>query len=245
MSENAKNQLKVVYFVPVARRSLQLYDLRIAFDQGKERFSMTKTKIFGIGLNKTGTTSLKQAFVQLGFRHLDRKPRLFKHWKKREFEQIFDWIEDYETFEDWPWPLMVPELLERYPDAKFILTRRTDARTWVESLKRQAEKTNPDNNPRKVIYGHSYPHGHEAAHIAFYEKHLEKVRAFFANKPAQLSEFCWEEGDSWPDICAFLGVDQPRKPFPHANKSKKNGRADPEFLYENQRRIQEKLKNLN
>jgi len=129
---------------------------------------MTDTKIFGIGLNKTGTTSLKQVFVHLGFAHFHRKPRLLKHWKKREYDEIFEWIEGYTTFEDWPWPLMVPELLERYPTAKFILTRRKDPETWVESLKRQSERTNPDNNPRQVIYGYSYPHGYEEEHIAYY-----------------------------------------------------------------------------
>lgn len=205
---------------------------------------MTKPKIFGIGLNKTGTSSLKQVFVQLGFVHLDRKPRLMKHWKKREYDQIFDFIEDYQTFEDWPWPLMVPELLERYPTAKFILTRRKDPETWVESLKRQSEKTNPDNNPRQVIYGHHYPHGYEAEHIAYYEAHLERMRALFANRGDQFAEFCWETGDGWAEVCAFLGVRKPFKSFPHANRSGKSPSADPEFLYENQRRIQEQLKSL-
>jgi len=205
---------------------------------------MTHTKIFGIGLNKTGTTSLKQAFVELGFRHFDRKPKLFKHWKMREFAEIFDWIEDYESFEDWPWPLMVPELLERYPDAKFILTRRISAQKWVESLKRQSERTNPDNNPRRAIYGHAYPHGVEAEHIAFYEAHLTQTRALFDHAPARFAEFCWEDGQGWAELCAFLGCAAPNKPFPHANKSSKTVTADPEFLYENQKRIQKQLKDL-
>lgn len=205
---------------------------------------MSKTRIFGIGLNKTGTSSLKVAFETLGFRHLSRKPRLFKHWKKREFDTIFEWIEDYETFEDWPWPLMVPELIERYPDAKFILTRRATPQKWVESLKRQSEKTNPDNNPRKVIYGYDYPHGYEAEHIAFYQNHLETMRLIFADRPGQLAEFCWEEGQGWPELCGFLGVNAPKGAFPHANRSAGGAAADPEFLYENQRLIQKQLKNF-
>lgn len=205
---------------------------------------MTDTKIFGIGLNKTGTTSLKQVFVHLGFAHFHRKPRLLKHWKKREYDEIFEWIEGYTTFEDWPWPLMVPELLERYPTAKFILTRRKDPETWVESLKRQSERTNPDNNPRQVIYGYSYPHGYEEEHIAYYNAHLDRMRGMFADRPAQFAEFCWEKGDGWAEVCKFLGVKKPRKSFPHANRSGKDGLANPGFLYENQRRIQEQLKKL-
>ena len=206
---------------------------------------MTDIKIFGIGLNKTGTTSLKQAFQILGYRHLDRKPRLFKLWKKREYDEIFEAIDAYQSFEDWPWPLMVPQLIERYPNALFILTKRASAQIWVESLKRQAERTNPDNNPRSVIYGHNYPHGHEDAHVAFYETHLKTCRELFVRRASQFAELCWDDGDGWTELCSFLGQKIPRQPFPHANKSSKAAHSDPEFLYENQRRIQEKLKNLN
>lgn len=205
---------------------------------------MTRPKIFGIGLNKTGTTSLKQAFEQLGYRHLSRKPRLFKLWKRQQYDEIFDFIDDFETFEDWPWPLMVPQLATRFPDAKFVLTRRKSATIWVESLKRQSEQTNPDNNPRRAIYGHDYPHGHEADHIAFYEKHMMEVRSFFADAPERLLDVCWDDGEGWPELCNFLECPKPWGGFPHANKSSANEKRRTEFREENQRRIQQKLKKL-
>ena len=204
---------------------------------------MGTQKIFGVGLNKTGTTSLKLALEALGYRHLGRKPRLFKFWKQGKFDEIFEWIEDYQSFEDWPWPLMVPELLERYPDALFILTRRGNGTKWVESLKRHSEKTNPDQNPRLHIFGHPYPHGFEEEHLSFYEAHLKKVRAAFQGRRSQFIELCWEEGDGWEELCGFLGKKVPKRDFPHANQSRLAD-ADPEFLYENQRRIQKQLKNL-
>ncbi len=204
---------------------------------------MSRAKVFGIGLNKTGTTSLKLAFEKLGYRHLARKPRLLKYWKRREYDAIFEWIEDYETFEDWPWPLMVPELVDRYPDAKFILTRRASPEKWVESLKRHAERTNPDNNPRQTIFGRSYPHGYEAEHIRYYQDHLNRVQGLFAARPDKFLELCWEEGDGWRELCDFLALPVPRKAFPHANKST-SADSDPEVLHENQRRIQLQLKNL-
>lgn len=208
------------------------------------RAKRARQKVFGVGLNKTGTTSLKQAFVALGYKHLDRSPALFKHWKKREYDEIFDAIDAFESFEDWPWPLMVPQLLERYPDARFILTRRSSAQIWLDSLKRQAEKTNPDNNPRRSIYGHTYPHGHEAEHLAFYESHLRSVRDMLSERPQQFVELCWDEGDDWGALCTFLGEKKPRTPFPHANKSTdfKPDRSD--FYDENQRRIEEKLREM-
>ena len=203
-------------------------------------------KVFGIGLNKTGTTSLKLAFERLGFRHLSRKPRLFKLWKNRDFEAIFDFIEAYDTFEDWPWPLMVPELLERYGDrAKFVLTRRRSGPVWVESLKKHAERTNPQNNPRKAIFGHAFPHGREREHILFYDWHLLRTREAFADAGLEhrLIELCFEEGDGWAELCGFLGKPVPDRAFPRANRADE-ANPNPEFVAENQRLIKKAVENI-
>lgn len=195
-------------------------------------------KIFGVGLNKTGTTSLKLAFQKLGYEHLDRRPRLFKLWQKRNFTEIFEQIEDYETFEDWPWPLMVKELLDHYGDkAQFILTRRRSAEAWVESLKKHSLRTHPVRNPREAIFGHPYPHGYEEKHIAFYNAHLARTRELFVDRQDQFVELCWEDGQGWDELCAFLNVKAPRKPFPHANRAD-SSEIDAERFEENQRLIE-------
>lgn len=195
-------------------------------------------KIFGVGLNKTGTTSLKLAFQKLGFDHLDRRPRLFKLWQKQKFDVIFEHIHEFESFEDWPWPLMVPELLEHFDkEAVFVLTRRKSPLAWVESLKNHSLRTHPIRNPRQAIFGHPYPHGYEDEFMAFYEAHLENTRALFSDRPDQLVELCWEEGDGWKELCSFLNVKVPNKPFPHANRADSSD-IDPERLAENQRLIE-------
>lgn len=190
---------------------------------------MEQTKIFGVGLNKTGTTSLKQAFTELGFKHFARKPRLLRLWNNGKFDDIYKAIEGYDSFEDWPWPLMVPELLQRYGrDARFILTRRLTPEIWVESLVKHAARTNPHNNPRRIVYGYANPAGHEADHIDFYVRHLARTRAFLEkHAPDQFIEICFEEGDGWEEICGFLGRVVPEKPFPHANQSRATDFAPP------------------
>ena len=201
-------------------------------------------KVFGIGLNKTGTTSLKKAFVRLGFNHLERRPRLFKLWRNRRFEPIFEHAEEYESFEDWPWPLMVAELLEYYGDrARFVMTRRTSANAWVESLKRHAERTNPVQNPRKHIFGYDYPHGREAEHMAIYDRHQAHVAALFKGCEHQLCTLCWEDGDGWPELCEFLDRPVPSGAFPRANRSV-DAQPDPEFVAENRRRIEAQLADI-
>ena len=185
-------------------------------------------KVFGIGLNKTGTTSLRLALKTLGFRHLDRQPRLFRAWRAGDLRPIMEAADQHDSFEDWPWPLIVPELLDRYGGrARFVLTLRRTPLAWVESLKRHSERTNPGHNPRRDIYGFDYPHGAEGAHIAFYQRHATDVRRLFERAGARdlLLECAWDAGDGWQELCRFLERPVLSKPFPHANRS---GEADPD-----------------
>jgi hypothetical protein len=195
-------------------------------------------KIFCIGLNKTGTTSLGEALMALGFRHLGHRGRLMRAWIEGDMAPIFKAADRHDSFDDWPWPLIYRQLFERYEQAKFILTRRHSAEAWVESLKGHAERTDPDGNPRRAIFGHDYPHGREPEHIAFYDAHNAGVRAFFRERDAQdqLVELCWEEGHGWPDLCAFVERSTPDTPFPHISPADAPAR-NPAFVAENRRRI--------
>ena len=40
---------------------------------------------------------------------------------------------------------------------------------------------------------------------------------FFACEPNRLLEICWENGDGWQQLCAFLGCPVPTMPLPHCN----------------------------
>ncbi len=203
-------------------------------------------KVFGIGLNKTGTSSLKLALQALGYRHHSRRGKVTSAYFKGNRDVIFKASDDFESFEDWPWPLLYRELFERYGDsARYILTVRKSPQVWLDSLKGHSEKTNPQNNPREGIYGFAYPHGAEAEHIAFYEKHNRNVREFFASNNAehQLVELCWENGDGWPELCAHLSEPDPKTEFPHANNNRSSS-ADIDVLEENRRLINNQLDEL-
>lgn len=202
-------------------------------------------KVFGLGLNKTGTSSLKVALRRLGYEHFRRQGRMAHAYFERDWDALFKVTDDFESFEDWPWPLMYRELFARYGDsARYILTTRKSPGVWVESLKKHAVATKSGGIIRKNIYGYRYPHGVEAAHMAFYEAHNAAVRAFFAeHAPHLFLEVCWENGDGWPELCDFLLEPRRGKQFPHANKE---GTAppDPEVIAENERRIKRHLRNL-
>ena len=202
-------------------------------------------KVFGIGLNKTGTSSLKIALRRLGFNHCRRQGRLAHAYFEQDWPTLFEVSDALESFEDWPWPLMYRELFERYGDsARFVLTTRKTPEIWVESLKKHARVTRSSGIIRKNVYGYRYPHGVEAAHMAFYEKHNAEVRAFFAeHAPHLLLEVCWENGDGWAELCKFLDEPLRKTRFPHANREG-SAHADPEVIAENERRIKRQLRNL-
>lgn len=183
---------------------------------------MTRPKVFGIGLNKTGTTTLGTALETLGYRHQSVRPDLQRAWLRGDREKVFAVTDAYESFEDWPWPLMYKDLFARYPDARFVLTMRSSPETWLKSLKAHAMFTKPLWSCRKGAYGYHYPHHSEQAHLDFYNRHHDEVVAFFEAQGAmdRLKVICWEQGDGWPELCDFLGIDAPEGAIPHANATK-------------------------
>jgi hypothetical protein len=182
----------------------------------------TGRKIVGIGLNKTGTTTLAACLKSLGYqRHVTVSAKLLASYRNGNIEDIFRVVEANDTFEDWPFPLAFKEIFYRFGErARFVLTTRKDARTWVESLKTQSLRTPPQGHLRLLAYGYNYPHGLEQEHMAIYERHNEEVRAFFRHHRSEhlLLEVCWERGDGWPELCGFLGVPVPSRDFPHQHK---------------------------
>lgn len=182
-----------------------------------------RPKVFGIGLNKTGTKSLAAGLTRLGYRGTTYDLALTRAVMSGRMRPVWRVVRRYDCFEDWPWPLIFRQLDERYPGSKFILTTRRDSETWLQSLKRHAERTGPTEF-RRLIYGYEMPDGHEREHIRFYEEHNAAVRSYFQDRPDQLLEVCWETGDGWAELCPFLGLPVvAEESFPHRNASPGTG----------------------
>ena len=175
-------------------------------------------KIVGIGLNKTGTKTLGACLQHWRLKHASFSSEAFELWRNNDLTALMSWVENYQSFEDWPWPLIFKEIDRKFPGSKFILTRRKDPHGWFESLCRHAELTGPTVF-RKYVYGYEMPHGHKDAHIRCYEEHLQSVRKYFLSRADALLEVCWEEGSGWPELAQFLKLPVPTRPFPRANKA--------------------------
>jgi len=187
---------------------------------------MADRKVVGLGFHKTGTQTLVTCFKHWGLRHRGFDPDSFALWNRHGVTQdLLSIVEDYQSFDVWPWALMYREIDGRFPGSKFVLTRRTSSDVWFESLCKHAEWTGPTVH-REMLYGHSMPHDHKAEHVGRYEAHHAAVREHFADRPDDLLEVCWEEGDGWPELGAFLGLPIGEAPFPHANPSSLARRAE-------------------
>lgn len=176
-------------------------------------------KIFGIGLSKTGTTSLAHALELLGYKTRDY-PGLV-HYSPGDLTSIDAGLLDtHDALTDTPIPSFYRELDARYPDAKFILTVR-DAEGWLKSCKKQftqklADKQNDAHNQLFMdIYGCTM--FDEQKFRAAYDRFINGVQDYFNGRPGKLLIMNVVAGDGWETLCPFLNKSIPDIPFPKAN----------------------------
>ncbi|WP_227271828.1 sulfotransferase family protein [Roseobacter weihaiensis] len=184
--------------------------------------------VFGIGLSKTGTTSLNEALNILGFRaeHLPPATRVAPAGKI-----VLDWpwwLSKCDAATDLSVAAVFEELRALFPRARFIYTPR-DLDKWLDSCRRHfthdlaarrvAQKNFHLMELSQAFYG-SFLYD-EALYRAAYLRHDTAVRAAFAGDPAFL-EYNLTENPDWVPLCDFLERPVPQAPFPNANK----GRTD-------------------
>ena len=178
-------------------------------------------KVFGIGLNKTGTSSLHQALELLGYRSLhfggletyDRMVRAIDEGKP--MLSVLD-----------PEPDAISDVLAvtfyfyladvQYPGSKFILTVR-EMDDWLDSRRRHVERNQRMKDAGQ--YDGEFVTVDLEAWAMEYQRHEAVVRAYFAQRPADL--LCFRPADSdWEPLCDFLGRPAPAQPFPWENRDR-------------------------
>lgn len=179
---------------------------------------MSRAKVFCIGFHKTGTTSLELALRRLGYRVKGSFGTKDPDIASKVHEMAYAMVEQYDAFEDNPWPILYRELDARFPGSKFVLTRRP-SENWIRSQVQDFAST--ETPMRRWIYGENAgcPLGNEATYIARYERHNREVQEYFATRPDDLLVIDLPNDDGWSRLCPFLGQPIPKQPFPHANKA--------------------------
>lgn len=198
-------------------------------------------KVIGAGFGRTGTTSMKEALELLGYNKCHHMREVMLSRKQVEmFDRVsknmeVDWDEVFEGFEaavDWPAAARYQELMEKYPEARVILTAR-DPEAWYEST---ADTIYALSNcippiislliPRvrnvmamvqRLIWGGVFDGRFEEKQYAIdvYNKNVAEVIANVPND--RLLVHYATEG--WQPICEFLDKPIPAQPYPHSNES--------------------------
>lgn len=204
-----------------------------------------KQKIFCIGLNKTGTTSMKKAMEELNFKVGNQREAelLFDDWIKRDFKRLINYCKTAEFFQDAPFsfPYTFIAMDLAFPGSKFILTIRDDAVQWYNSLIRFHGKlwgngnvppTSEDLKNANYIYP-SFPfysrmHLHNVSErdpynkdilIDYYKMHNKNVIDYFRHRSKDLLVLNIAEIDAFKKLVDFLNITSNRTDFPWENKT--------------------------
>lgn len=204
-------------------------------------------EVIGAGFGRTGTKSLQVALQKLGFGPCYHMTEVFTHpehlplWeaaiegKPVEWERIFG---DYQAAVDWPAAAFYRELMERYPQAKVILTVR-DPDRWYESAYQTIYNTQEMassplfslgalfvprlRNMRRAAlavaelawertFGGRFEDREHA--VAVFERLNEEVKEHVPDERLLV----YEVSEGWEPLCEFLGVERPEgETFPHLN----------------------------
>lgn len=203
---------------PVASRNFAASDMWIA---------PLPTRIFGIGMHKTGTTSLHTALQMLG---LDSAHWKSAHWAKAIWTEMRDYgysptLERHYALCDLPLPLLYKELDQAYPGSKFILTMR-DESAWLASVEKHWSY---DRNPFRQVWDtdafthqiHCVLYGRKMfdadIFLKRYRQHNAQVMHYFRNRPNDLLVLDMGSVRSWEKLCGFLDRPMPLMAFPKVN----------------------------
>jgi hypothetical protein len=180
--------------------------------------SQAKTKVFGIGLNKTATFSLHEALGLLGYKGLHHggletmnlvqqaidggKPMLtYLDPSLEAFTDIFG-ITYFFFLAD-----------AQYPGSRFILTVR-DLEDWLDSRRRHVEKDQRVKGADHEGVMNVDLDGWRTEYL----RHEAVVRAYFADRPSDLLVLDITAGQGWEPLCEFLDRPVPEAPFPWKNQ---------------------------
>jgi hypothetical protein len=204
-------------------------------------------RVWGIGLTRTGTSSLNRALLLLGIKAV--------HWPTTR-DLLYS---DLDAATDESVSVVYKYLDCRCPGSKFILTER-DEDDWLRSTaahrQRQAERRVSQllssSDPTRVHHHDVRSEPREAAGLdqkgrpwidrsvevrltqmtlyetlafdehkfrAGYRRFHADVERYFANRPNDLLRLRICDGEGWSRLAPFLGHAVPDAPFPHENRT--------------------------
>jgi hypothetical protein len=134
-----------------------------------------------------------------------------------QLDRLWEIVDNFDTFDDFPYPYLYKEIDQRYPNAKFILTTRNTSREWLASLKKHSLRNGP-NGANLLAYGCYSPEGYENRLLSLYDDHISDVSKYFSNR-SDFIKINLSSPDAKTRLAHFLDVDPDRLNIPVANSS--------------------------
>ena len=182
-------------------------------------------KVFGIGLSRTGTTSLSHALNVLGIPtiHFPSDPTTLEELRSGNYDLSI--LKSFQGAVDISVAPYYAQLDQVFPGSKFILTIRP-IEDWLEGVQRHwnfAERW--ADYPfiefiRSVVYG-TVAFNRDRFQFV-YATHVRNVCDYFSNRQNDflILDIC--SGEGWDKLCPFLSLPVPDISFPRLNDSTEN-----------------------
>lgn len=204
-----------------------------------------KPKVFVIGLNKTGTTSMARVFKDFDFivDNQDNAHKLIYFYEKRDFKSIVKYCYKSEVFQDAPFSMRhtFHALYNTFPNAKFILTMRDSPEQWYFSLlnfhiKKYSSTleapSKQDLELAKRPFGRSVYKNiklrlntpdndlyNKESLLNYYTEYNNEVMDFFRVIPKNFLVLNLKEPKAYQKLCRFLNLHPLYENFPWENKT--------------------------
>lgn len=171
-------------------------------------------KIFGIGLSRTGTTSLTSFLNSIGFNII--------HYPNNK-KQLFSKDNDGAT--DIPVITYYKELDKTYPNSKFIYTIR-NKEDWINSMSRYLprKKGRPTETHSWTLQHRLTAYGRTDFNRKDFDKRFDEydaeIKEYFRNREQDLLILNIFENPSVQELCSFLNITHvdTSQNYPHENK---------------------------
>ena len=180
--------------------------------------------IFGIGLSRTGGTSLAAALRKLGYKtyhHIDF--RYLYQLVNSDLTLNHSYLQRFDALVDLPAVINYKKLDKRFPDSQFILTICKNRKKHLQSLKWLHTKVRPWLSffpyilaMDKEVWGQL--HFDEKAYEKKYQEYIKEVQSYFKGRKNKLFIMDVTQGDGYDKLCSFLGKETLQEKFPHKNK---------------------------
>jgi hypothetical protein len=119
-------------------------EVRLTIEQVQKRAPLftfpekSYNKVFGIGGNKTGTTTLERVLRSLGLQmpnQAEQELRIVRQLQRGNTRPLVEFVSRFDAFQDLPFSagVVYAQVDALFPDSKFILTVREPA-AWFDSL---------------------------------------------------------------------------------------------------------------